>query len=217
MEDFSKEYGRWTLSGDAESRVGATRRSTSTPSAWTTRRPPAAEGRHRQEARGPSPRPARRRGPGRAIAGSLGYSPDKPFSAVAWSTPRSSMWSSRAATSLSIKGRYGKTGARIGGHADFSRSTCWSRLQPGASARPPASACMIARWRIGIRSRPWPGPDLENISTQADQSQGPRRPRRPEAERRGLRSSPSGPASPWPKRRPTEVFKGDIKTWTLGR
>jgi translocation and assembly module TamB len=125
MEGFSKEYGRWTLSGDAEiprrgdKKVNINARSLN------------REGDHLllQAVIGKKPEDLRvnlRAGEaqGGPLAGALGYSPDKPFSAVAVVNGEIVDIEVKTGdfTPLSVKGRYGKDGARIGGAADFSGS-----------------------------------------------------------------------------------------------
>lgn len=125
LEGFSKEYGRWTLFGDAE----LPRRGDKTinVNAGSLNR----KGDHLllKTVIGKNPEDLRvnlRAGEaqGGPIAGALGYSPDKPFSAVAVVNGEIVNVEVKTGdfTPLSVKGRYGKDGARIGGYADFSGS-----------------------------------------------------------------------------------------------
>jgi len=125
MEGFSKEYGRWTLSGDAEvPRRGDKKINVD---AFSLNR----QGDHLllKAIIGKKPEDLRvnlRAGEaqGGPIAGALGYSPDRPFSAIA--VVNGELVDVEVKTGdfipLTVKGRYGKTGARIGGAADFSGS-----------------------------------------------------------------------------------------------
>ncbi|WP_313413000.1 translocation/assembly module TamB domain-containing protein [Brevundimonas sp.] len=125
MEGFSKEYGRWTLSGDAEvPRRGDKKINVD---AFSLNR----QGDHLllKAIIGKKPEDLRvnlRAGEaqGGPIAGALGYSPDKPFSAIAVVNGELVDVEVKTGdfTPLTVKGRYGKTGARIGGAADFSGS-----------------------------------------------------------------------------------------------
>ncbi len=125
MEDFSKEYGRWTLSGDAE--IPRKGDKVVNVDAFSLNR----KGDHLllKAVIGKTPEDLRvnlRAGEaqGGPIAGALGYSPDKPFSAVA--VVNGEIVNVEVKTGdfipLSVKGRYGEDGARIGGAADFSGS-----------------------------------------------------------------------------------------------
>lgn len=125
LEGFSKEYGRWNLTGEADvPRRGAKdlrvlARSNSRPGDFlrlaatfggdiaATRLDLRAE-----EAQG---------GP---IAGALGYSPDQPFFATALVNGEvvDAVVRTGAFTPLTIKGRYGDQQARISGYFDFSGS-----------------------------------------------------------------------------------------------
>ena len=125
LEGFSKEYGRWNLSGEADvPRRGARdvrilARSNTRPGDFlrlaatfggdiaATRLNLRAE-----EARG---------GP---IAGALGYSPDQPFFATALvdGAVVDAVVRTGDFTPLTVKGRYGDQQARISGYFDFSGS-----------------------------------------------------------------------------------------------
>jgi len=125
MEDFSKEYGRWSLAGDAEiPRKGDKKVNVN---AFSLNR----KGDHLlvKAVIGKKPEDLRvnlraNEAQGGPIAGALGYSPDKPFSAVAVVNGEIVNVEVKTGdfTPLSVKGRYGKDGARIGGYADFSGS-----------------------------------------------------------------------------------------------
>ncbi|WP_421731277.1 translocation/assembly module TamB domain-containing protein [Brevundimonas sp.] len=130
LEGFSKEYGRWRLTGSAEiPRFGVKEAQVNAYS--LTRqgdylRLNAAFGGKIDDLRVNLRANEAQGGP---IAGSLGYSPDQPFSAVAIvngeivnATIRTGQFQP-----LSILGHYGKAGARISGYADFSGSDL---LQP---------------------------------------------------------------------------------------
>lgn len=125
MEDFSKEYGRWTLSGDAE--IPRKGDKVVNVDAFSLNR----KGDHLllKAVIGKTPEDLRvnlRAGEaqGGPIAGALGYSPDKPFSAVAVVNGETVDIEVKTGDfiPLSVKGRYGEDGARIGGAADFSGS-----------------------------------------------------------------------------------------------
>ena len=125
LEGFSKEYGRWRLTGEAAiprkgvktaavnaysfDRRGDYLRATAT---FGVRIEDLRLNLRANEAQG---------GP---IAGSLGYSPDQPFSAVAMVNGEivDAVVRTGRFTPLLIKGRYGKDGARVTGYADFSGS-----------------------------------------------------------------------------------------------
>lgn len=125
LEDFSKEYGRWKLAGEAQvprkglKRVTVNADSNSRPGDFL--RLTAAIGDdiadmrlnlRAQEARG---------GP---IAGALGYSPDEPFLATAIVNGEvvDAVVRTGDFTPLTIKGTYGPEQTNITGFADFSGS-----------------------------------------------------------------------------------------------
>ena len=125
LEGFSKEYGRWRLTGDARvPRVGA---KTAAVNAYSLNRrgdylrATATFGAKIEDLRLNLRANEAQGGP---IAGSLGYSPDQPFSAVAIVNGEivDAVVRTGRFTPLTIKGRYGKDGARISGYADFSGS-----------------------------------------------------------------------------------------------
>ena len=221
MEDFSKEYGRWTLSGDAE--IPRKGDKVVNVDAFSLNR----KGDHLllKAVIGKTPEDLRvnlRAGEaqGGPIAGALGYSPDKPFSAIAVVNGEIVDIEVKTGdfTPLSVKGRYGKDGARIGGNADFSGSDL---LEPfarriGQTARF-GFAAVPDKTREGVQGVAW-RLNADNIQSNA----------------RGLihlkdRNAPDGinltittpsltklvgftlaEATTY-----TGVFKGDAKAWTL--
>ena len=221
MENFSKEYGRWTLSGDAElPRKGA---KVANVNAYSLSR----KGDYLRLAAiiGDKPEDLRvnlraSEAQGGPIAGALGYSPDQPFSAVAVVNGEivDVVMKTGAFTPLSVKGRYGKDGARIGGNADFSGSDLLAPFarRIGQTARF-GFAAVPDPSREGVQGVAW-RLNAENIQTSA----------------RGLihlkdRTAPDGInltvttpsltrlAGPTLAGATTYVglFKGDAKTWTL--
>ena len=125
MENFSKEYGRWTLSGDAE--IPRNGPKIANVNAYSLSRKgdylrlAAVIGKKPEDLRVNLRANEAQGGP---IAGALGYSPDQPFSAVAVINGEivDVVMKTGDFTPLAVKGRYGKNGARIGGAADFSGS-----------------------------------------------------------------------------------------------
>ncbi|MFT4912949.1 MAG: translocation and assembly module TamB [Brevundimonas sp.] len=125
LEDFSKEYGRWKLTGEAD--IPRTGTKTATISALSNSREgdflrlTAAFGGKIEDMRVNLRASEARGGP---IAGALGYSPDQPFSATAVVNGEvvDALVRTGDFTPLIVKGRYGKDGARIGGFIDFSGS-----------------------------------------------------------------------------------------------
>ncbi|MES2862307.1 MAG: hypothetical protein V4701_12600, partial [Pseudomonadota bacterium] len=125
MEGFSKEYGRWRLTGDAlVPRAGD---KVARVAAYSLNRPgdflriAATLGDKPEDLRLNLRASEAQGGP---LAGSLGYSPDRPFSAMALvngdivnATVRTGDF-----TPLTIRGRYGSEGSRISGYFDFSGS-----------------------------------------------------------------------------------------------
>ena len=125
LEGFSKEYGRWNLTGEADvprrgdKSVRALARSNSRPGDYlrlaATLGSDIADTRldlRAEEARG---------GP---IAGALGYSPDQPFFATAVVNGEvvDAVVRTGEFVPLTVKGRYGDQQARISGYFDFSGS-----------------------------------------------------------------------------------------------
>ena len=125
LEDFSKEYGRWNLSGEANiPRRGA---KSAVINANSLSRPGdhlrlnATFGGALSETRLNLRAVEAQGGP---IAGALGYSPDRPFlaSAVVNGQIVDAVVRTGDFTPLTIKGRYGKDNTRISGYFDFSGS-----------------------------------------------------------------------------------------------
>lgn len=125
MEDFSKEYGRWTLSGDAAiPRKGVKKANVDAKSL-------NRQGDYLRLAAAFGDKPADLRvnlraneAQGGPIAGALGYSPNQPFSAVA--VVNGEVVDVTVQTGqfrpLLVKGTYGDKGAKVSGYADFSGS-----------------------------------------------------------------------------------------------
>lgn len=125
LEGFSKEYGRWKLSGEAD--IPRTGLKSVTISADSNSRPgdylrlTAAMGNDIADLRlNLSAREAQ----GGPLAGALGYSPDTPFHATAVVNGEvvDAVVRSGRFVPLTVKGRYGKEQARVSGYADFSGS-----------------------------------------------------------------------------------------------
>ncbi|WAC60911.1 translocation/assembly module TamB domain-containing protein [Brevundimonas sp. SL130] len=125
LEGFSKEYGRWNLAGDVSlPRRGA---KSATVNADSLNRPgdylrlAAIFGGKLEETRVNLRANEAQGGP---LAGSLGYSPDKPFSAVA--VVNADMVHAKVQTGdfvpLTVDGRFGDNGSRLAGDLDFSGS-----------------------------------------------------------------------------------------------
>lgn len=125
LEGFSKEYGRWNLTGDiALPRRGA---KNATVNADSLNRPgdylrlAATFGGKLEETRVNLRANEAQGGP---LAGSLGYSPDLPFSAVA--VVNADMVHAKVQTGqftpLTVDGRFGEDGSRVSGFLDFSGS-----------------------------------------------------------------------------------------------
>ena len=125
LEGFSKEYGRWDLSGDAHiPRVG---NKTATVDARSLNRPgdflklAATFGGKMDDLRLDLRANEAQGGP---LAGAMGYSPDRPFSAIALVNGEviNAVVRTGDFTPLSVQGHYGKAGARVSGYADFGGS-----------------------------------------------------------------------------------------------
>jgi len=125
LEGFSKEYGRWNLSGEANvPRQGA---KSAVVNANSLSRPGdhlrlnAVFGGDLAETRLNLRAVEARGGP---IAGALGYSPDQPFlaSAIVNGQVVDAVVRSGDFVPLTVKGRYGKDNTRISGFFDFSGS-----------------------------------------------------------------------------------------------
>lgn len=221
MEDFSKEYGRWTLSGDAE--VPRRGDKTVNVNAFSLNR----KGDHLllKAVIGKKPEDLRvnlRAGEaqGGPIAGSLGYSPDKPFSAVAVINGELVDVEVKTGdfTPLTVKGRYGKTGARIGGAADFSGSDLLAPFveRIGRTARF-GFASLPVRDLEDVQAMAWTL-TAENITTRASGLINLKQRAAPDGVNLTV-TTPSltrlagftlAEATTY-----TGLFKGDAKTWTL--
>jgi translocation and assembly module TamB len=125
LEGFSKEYGRWRLSGEAS--VLRRGDKSATVAAFSLNRP----GDYLRVAAtlGDGPEDLRlnlraNEADGGPLAGSLGYSPDQPFfaSAVVNGEAVSATVRTGDFTPLTVRGRYGTSGSRISGYVDFSGS-----------------------------------------------------------------------------------------------
>ncbi|HEV2082504.1 MAG TPA: translocation/assembly module TamB domain-containing protein [Brevundimonas sp.] len=170
LEGFSKEYGRWRLSGDAavprvgpkEGTLAAT--SLSRPGDYLNARFTLGDrladlrlNLRAQEAQG---------GP---LAGAMGYSPDRPFSAVAVVTD--SVVNARVVSGtfvpLRVVGNFGLEGSKLSGYVDFGGSDLLAPFAErlGRTARF-GVASVPDRDRDGVHGVAW---DLraENIQTQA--------------------------------------------------
>lgn len=125
LEGFSQEYGRWRLDGDAAiPRQGIKQANVNAYSLSRQGdflRVAAAFGEKMSDLRVNLRANEAQGGP---IAGSLGYSPDQPFSAVAVVNGEvvSATVRTGTFTPLIVRGRYGEAGARVSGFADFSGS-----------------------------------------------------------------------------------------------
>ncbi|TAJ65047.1 MAG: hypothetical protein EPO49_04350 [Brevundimonas sp.] len=125
LEGFSKEYGRWRLTGEADvPRKGLKK---AVVNAVSNTRPgdylalTATIGEELADLRLNLRANEARGGP---LAGALGYSPDQPFSATAVVNGEivDAVVRTGDFVPLVIKGRYGETRTRISGFADFSGS-----------------------------------------------------------------------------------------------
>lgn len=221
MEDFSKEYGRWTLSGDAEvPRQGDKKINVNAFSL-------DHKGDHLllKAVIGKKPEDLRvnlRAGEaqGGPIAGALGYSTNKPFSAVAVVNGEvvDVVVKTGDFTPLSVKGRYGKTGARIGGNADFSGSDL---LEPfarriGTTARF-GFASLPVRDRDDVQGMAWTLTS-ENLTTRAQGLINLKDRTAPEGVNLNLATPSLSRLVGFTLAGPTTyagVFRGDASTWTL--
>jgi len=125
LEGFSKEYGRWRLTGSAD--IPRSGDKQAAVDAFSLNRPGdflrvnATLGAKIEDLRVNLSANEAQGGP---IAGSLGYSPDQPFVAKAIVNGEvvNALVRTGDFTPLTIQGHYGKKGSRITGHADFSGS-----------------------------------------------------------------------------------------------
>jgi len=125
LEGFSKEYGKWRLSGDALiPRLG---NKTASLNAYSQNRPgdylriTTTFGGKVEDLRLNLRASEAQGGP---LAGSLGYSPDRPFSAVALVNGEivNATVQTGQFVPLTVRGRYGVAGSKISGYFDFSGS-----------------------------------------------------------------------------------------------
>ena len=220
MEGFSKEYGRWSLSGDASlPRTGA---KSATVNADSLNRPgdylrlAATFGGKLEDTRLNLRANEVQGGP---LAGALGYSPDQPFSAVA--VLNADVVNARVQTGqfvpLIVQGHFGDKGSRVSGFADFSGSDL---LEPfvtrvGRTARfgfamvpTPDKASQGVAWKLIsdnvqsearglIRNSDRSSPDGITLNIQTASLS------------RLVGSDVAGPAAY------SGLFKGDAETWSL--
>ncbi|AQR62507.1 hypothetical protein BZG35_13275 [Brevundimonas sp. LM2] len=125
LEGFSKEYGRWGLTGEAL--IPRRGDKTATVNANSLNRPGdylRIKGTFGDQIDALRLDLRANEAQGGPLAGSLGYSPDQPFSAVA--LVNGEIVNARVRTGtftpLTIQGRYGAAGSRISGYFDFSGS-----------------------------------------------------------------------------------------------
>ena len=125
LEGFSKEYGKWRLNGDALiPRLGE---KSASLNAYSRNRPgdylrvTTTFGGKIEDLRLNLRASEAQGGP---LAGSLGYSPDQPFSAIALVNGEIVNASVRTGpfVPLTVRGRYGVAGSRISGYFDFGGS-----------------------------------------------------------------------------------------------
>lgn len=221
MEGFSKEYGRWSLSGDADiPRRGA--KSASVNAASLNRpgdflRLAATFGGKLEDTRLNLRANEAQGGP---LAGALGYSPDQPFTAVAvlnadvvHAVVRTGQF-----TPLTVDGRFGKKGSRVSGYFDFSGSDLLAPFveRVGRTARFGFATVPDADDE-GFQGVGWKLVS-DNVTSQAqglirlsDRSspQGVRLEIETPSLSRLVGSDVAGPTAY------SGVFKGDAQTWTL--
>lgn len=221
LEDFSKEYGRWKLTGEADIPRSGTK--TARVNALSNSRQgdflnlTAAFGGKVEDMRVNLQASEARGGP---IAGALGYSPDKPFSATAVVNGEivDAVVRTGDFTPLIVRGRYGEDGARIGGFIDFSGSDL---LRPFISR-------VGRKARFGFAAVPDAGRDgyqgiawrlrADNVNSSARGTIRLSDRSAPD----GIRLEVSTPSLSRMLDRPiadaaawTGVFKGDASVWTL--
>jgi translocation and assembly module TamB len=125
LEGFSKEYGRWRLTGEAA--VPRRGDKTARIGAYSLNRP--GDFLRVSATLGAGPEDLRlnlraNEAQGGPLAGSLGYSPDQPFfaSAVVNGEIVNATVRTGNFTPVTVRGRYGAAGSRISGYFDFSGS-----------------------------------------------------------------------------------------------
>ena len=221
MEDFSKEYGRWTLSGDADiPRRGVKHASLNADS---LNRPgdflrlAASFGGKLEDTRLNLRANEAQGGP---LAGALGYSPDQPFTAVAvlnadvvHAVVRTGQF-----TPLTVDGRFGKQGSRVSGYFDFSGSDLLAPFveRVGRTARFGFAAVPDADdegfqgvgWKLVSDNVTSEAQGLIRLSDRSS-PQGVRLEIATPSLSRLLGSDVAGPAAY------SGLFKGDAQTWTL--
>ena len=221
LEGFSKEYGRWRLTGSADvPRSGA---KDATVNAYSLNRPgdflrvAATLGAKVEDTRLNLRANEAQGGP---IAGALGYSPDQPFTATALVNGEivDAVVRTGTFTPLTIKGYYGKAGSRISGYADFSGSDL---LEPfverigrtarfGFAAVPDANRKNVqgVAWRLMAENLTSSAQGLINLSDRSAPD-GVRVEVSTPSLSRLIKFNLAGPAA-W-----TGVFTGDASTWAL--
>ncbi len=221
LEGFSKEYGRWRLTGDAL--VPRSGDKTATVSAYSLNRPgdflrvAGTLGDALEDLRLNLRASEAQGGP---LAGSLGYSPDQPFSARAIVNGRlvDAVVRTGDFTPLTVRGRYGPDGARISGYFDFSGSDL---LEPfvrriGTTARFGFAAVPDGRredfqgvaWRLTADNLSSSARGMINLSDRTAPDGIAVTVSTPSLTR--LAGTPSAGAASW-----TGVFDGDAERWTL--
>ncbi|MGI4817209.1 MAG: translocation/assembly module TamB domain-containing protein [Janthinobacterium lividum] len=159
LEDFSKEYGRWALSGDANiPRAGNKSANVDARSLSRTGdflKLAATFGEDPQDLRLNLQAEEASGGP---LAGALGYSPDQPFSAKALVDGRTVDMVMRTGsfTPLHVKGQFSDKGSRLSGYMDFSGSDLFVPFieRFGRTARL-GFAAVPQRGREGVQGVAW--------------------------------------------------------------
>ena len=220
LEGFSKEYGRWNLTGDiALPRRGA---KTATVNADSLNRPgdylrlAATFGGKLEETRVNLRANEAQGGP---LAGSLGYSPDLPFSAVA--LVNADMVHAKVQTGqftpLTVDGRFGEDGSRVSGFFDFSGSDLFEPFvqRVGRTAR--FGFAMVPAKDKAFQGVGWKlmsdnvASEARGLIRMSDRSSpdGIRLDLQTVSLSRLVGSDVGGPAAY------SGLFKGDAETWTL--
>jgi len=140
MEGFSRQYGRWELTGDAQ--IPRRGERTAKVDGRSLNRPgdflklAASFGGKLEDLRLDLRASEAQGGP---LAGAMGYSPGRPFTAIGLLNGKAINVVVRTGefTPLSVQGHYGKAGARVAGYADFSGSDLFQPFvdRIGRSAR----------------------------------------------------------------------------------